>query len=252
MPPAPESSNVLAVASNPARSPAHPRAGPARPAMRRGRPSCGATGNTEGMATTPPVFHSPYSHGFVRAAAAVPEVRVGDPEFNGRRTVALARRAHELHAGLVIFPELGIAAYSSEDLFHQGALLDGVTGALERIVAASAELAPVIVVGAPVTAEGGLFNAAVVVHRGRILGAVPKSYIPEYREYYEKRQFRAARDLVGDHVRLLGAAVPFGADLVFACRDVPAFALGVEICEDVWTAVPPSTYLALAGATVLA
>jgi NAD+ synthase (glutamine-hydrolysing) len=204
------------------------------------------------MATSPPVFHSPYSHGFVRAAAAVPEVRVGDPQFNGRRTVALARRAHELHAGLVIFPELGIAAYSSEDLFHQGALLDGVTGALEQIVAASAELAPVIVVGAPVTAEGGLFNAAVVVHRGRILGAIPKSYIPEYREYYEKRQFRAARDLVGDHLRLLGETVPFGADLVFACRDVPAFALGVEICEDLWTAIPPSTYLALGGATVLA
>ncbi|MGA2014207.1 MAG: NAD(+) synthase [Solirubrobacteraceae bacterium] len=197
-------------------------------------------------------FASPYSHGFVRVCAAVPEVRVGDPEVNGQRTLELARQAHEHNAALVIFPELGLAAYSSEDLFHQGALLDAAWGALARIVLASAELRPLIVVGVPVTAEGGLFNAAVVVHRGRILGAVPKSYVPEYREYYEKRQFRAARDLIGDRLSLLGEEVPFGADLVFACGDVASFAVHVEICEDLWTPVPPSTYGALAGATVLA
>ena len=146
-------------------------------------------------------FESPYAHGFVRVAAAVPRVRVGDPRFNGARTVELARRAHEDHAALVIFPELGLAAYSSEDLFHQGALLDAVTGAIHEVVRASEALRPVIVVGAPVQAEGGLFNAAVVIHRGQILGAVPKSYLPEYHEYYEKRQFRAARDLVGDELR---------------------------------------------------
>ena len=96
-----------------------------------------------------------------------------------------------------------------------------MSGALHEIVRASEDLLPVIVVGAPVQAEGGLFNAAIVIHRGRILGAVPKSYIPEYHEYYEKRQFRAARDLVSDEVRLLGETVPFTPDLVFACRDVP-------------------------------
>ncbi|MGZ4171599.1 MAG: NAD(+) synthase [Solirubrobacteraceae bacterium] len=200
----------------------------------------------------PAPFHSPYTHGFVRAAAAVPHVRVGDPRFNGGRTVELARRAHEDHVALVIFPELGLAAYSSEDLFHQDALLDGVLDALAEVVAASEHLRPVIVVGAPLRAEGGLFNAAVVIHRGRILGAVPKSYVPEYHEYYEKRQFRAARDLVGDELALLGASVPFTPDVVFACRDLPAFVLGVEICEDLWTPIPPSTYTALAGATVLA
>jgi NAD+ synthase (glutamine-hydrolysing) len=197
-------------------------------------------------------FDSPYAHGFVRVAAAVPRVRVGDPRFNGARTVELARRAHEEHAALVIFPELGLAAYSSEDLFHQEALLDAVTGAIHEIVRASESLRPVLVVGAPVQAEGGLFNAALVIHRGQILGAVPKSYIPEYHEYYEKRQFRAARDLVGTELRLLDTTVPFTPDLIFACRDVPAFILGVEICEDLWTPVPPSTYAALAGATVLA
>ncbi len=197
-------------------------------------------------------FGSPYAHGFVRVAAAVPRVRVGDPRFNGARTVELAQRADAEHAALVIFPELGLAAYSSEDLFHQEALRDAVSGALHEVVRASEDLLPVLVVGAPVQAEGGLFNAAIVIHRGRILGAVPKSYIPEYHEYYEKRQFRAARDLVREEVRLLGETVPFTPDVVFACRDVPGFVLGVEICEDLWTPVPPSTYTALAGATVLA
>jgi NAD+ synthase (glutamine-hydrolysing) len=196
-------------------------------------------------------FGSPYAHGFLRVAAAVPHVRVGDPVFNGARTIELARRAGDEQAALVIFPELGLAAYSSEDLFHQEALLDGVAEALAEVVRASEQLRPVIVVGAPVQAEGGLFNAAIVVHRGRILGAVPKSYVPEYREYYEKRQFRAARDLVGDELRLLGDTVPFTPQMVFACRDVPAFVLHVEICEDLWTPVPPSTYAAMAGATVL-
>ncbi len=198
-----------------------------------------------------PPFGNPYSHGFLRVAAAVPEVRVGDPEFNAARTVALARRAHEQHASLVIFPELGLAAYSSEDLFHQRALLDATSAALATVVDASRELDCVVVAGAPVAAEQGLYNAAVIVHRGRILGAVPKSFLPEYREYYEKRQFRAARDLVGVDVELIGKTVPFGADLLFTCRDLPALTLFVEICEDLWAPIPPSTYGALAGATVL-
>src|ERR1700744_692262 len=162
-------------------------------------------------------FESPCAHGFVRVAAAVPRVRVGDPRFNGARTVELAQRAHADHAALVIFPELGLAAYSSEDLFHQGALLDAVAGAIHEVFRASESLRPVIVVGAPVQAEGGLFNAALVIHRGQILGAVPKSYIPEYHEYYEKRQFRAARDLVGDELRLLDTTVPFNPEMVLVC-----------------------------------
>ena len=199
-----------------------------------------------------PVFGSLYSHGFVRLACAVPHVSVGDPAENGRRTVALAREADERGAALVLFPELGLAAYSSEDLFHQSALLDAAQGALHEVVQASAMLRAVIVVGVPLAIDGGLFNCAVVVHRGAILGVAPKSFLPEYREFYEKRQFRAARDLVADEMTLLGQRVPVGADLVFSCTDLPGFALFVEICEDLWTAIPPSTYGALAGATVLA
>ena len=202
--------------------------------------------------TGPAPFQSPYAHGFVRVAAAVPHVRVGDPGFNAQRTLELARRAHDQHAALVLFPELGLAAYSSEDLFHQEALLDGVASAVAEIVTASEHLRPLIVVGAPVQAEGGLFNAALVINRGTILGAVPKSFVPEYREYYEKRQFRAARDLAGAELSLVGQTIPFTPDLVFAATDVPAFRLGIEICEDLWAPIPPSTYAALAGATVLA
>jgi NAD+ synthase (glutamine-hydrolysing) len=200
----------------------------------------------------PEQFDSPFSHGFVRVAAGVPHLRVGDPRFNARCTIELAQRAHAAGAALVVFPELGLAAYSSEDLFHQQALLDGVSQALADVVAASRRLRPLIVVGAPVQAEGGLFNAGIVLHRGEILGAVPKSYIPEYREYYEKRQFRAARDLIGDEIRLLGRSVPFSPDVIFACRELPGFVVGAEVCEDLWTPVPPSTYAAMAGATVIA
>ncbi len=197
-------------------------------------------------------FSSLYSHGFARVAAAVPHTRVGDPAANADRTIELAKRASEAHASLVIFPELGLSAYAIDDLLHQQALLDAVLQALRRIVAESSSLWPLIVVGAPLQAEHGLFNTAVVIHRGRVLGVVPKSYLPEYREYYEKRQFRAARDAIGTHIALLDEELPFGNDLLFASTDLEAFTLHVEICEDLWSAIPPSTYGALAGATVLA
>jgi NAD+ synthase (glutamine-hydrolysing) len=197
-------------------------------------------------------FASLYRHGFVRVAAAVPHMRIGEPEFNAERTAALAQRASDDHAGLVIFPELGLSGYSIDDLLHQEALLNAVVTAIERIVAASASLAPVIAVGAPLRSEHGLFNTAVVIHRGKVLGVVPKSYLPEYREYYEKRQFRAARDAIADRIRLHGEEVPFGSDLLFAATDLPGFVLHVEVCEDLWVPIPPSTYAALAGATVLA
>ncbi|MBV9002433.1 MAG: NAD(+) synthase, partial [Solirubrobacterales bacterium] len=197
-------------------------------------------------------FDSLYSHGFARVAAAVPRLRIGEPAFNAERTLSLARQASDDHAALVIFPELGLSGYAIDDLLHQGALLDAVEEAIRRIAAESADLQPILVVGAPLRFEHGVFNCAVAIHRGAVLGVVPKSYLPEYREYYEKRQFRAARDAVGERIRIAGAEVPFGADLLFCSRDLPGFVLHVEVCEDLWVAVPPSTFGALAGATVLA
>lgn len=197
-------------------------------------------------------FHSLYRHGFARMAVAVPAVRVADPGFNLTSTLDLARDAAARGAVCVIFPELGISAYSNEDLFHQEALLAAVQAALAELLTASAELAPLLLVGVPLRLRGLLFNCAAVIHRGQLLGLVPKSYLPNYREFYEKRQFAAARDATFHSVDLLGQRVPFGTDLLFTARDLPNFVLHVEICEDVWTPIPPSTYAALGGATVLA
>jgi NAD+ synthase (glutamine-hydrolysing) len=197
-------------------------------------------------------FGSIYSHGFIRAAVCIPFVRVADPSFNVEQTLGLARQAANLHAAVTLFPELGLSAYSNEDLFHQDALLDATRAAVARLVQESAALTPVLLVGAPLRFEEKLFNCAVAVYRGRVLGIVPKTYLPNYREFYEKRQFTSGRDAVSREVFFLGEQVPFGNDLVFTATSVPGFALHVEICEDVWTPIPPSTYGALAGATVLA
>ena len=200
---------------------------------------------------SPRPFASLYSHGFARVAAAVPHMRIVEPAYNAERTLALARQASDEHAALVVFPELGLSGYSIDDLLHQDALLDGVVAAIGRIADESATLSPMLLVGAPLRCEHGLFNCAVVIHRGRVLGVVPKSYLPEYREYYEKRQFRAARDASGDTIPLLGSHVPFGPDLLFGARDLPGFVVHVEVCEDLWVPIPPSAFGALAGATVL-
>jgi len=134
---------------------------------------------------SPRPFGSLYNHGFARVAAAVPHMRIAEPAYNADRTLALARQASDEHAALAVFPELGLSGYSIDDLLHQEALLDGVVAAIGRIADESANLTPMLLVGAPLRCEHGLFNCAVVIHRGRVVGVVPKSYLPEYREFYE-------------------------------------------------------------------
>ena len=197
-------------------------------------------------------FHSIYSHSFIRASVCIPFLKVADPVYNVERTIELARRASDLHAAVALFPELGISSYTADDLFHQEVLLDAAVEGLAQIVETSRDLSPILLVGAPLRFEGKLFNCAVAIYRGRMLGIVPKTYLPNYREFYEKRQFTSARSAVAREVRLLGQTVPFGNDLVFDALNVEDFSLHVEICEDLWTPIPPSTYAALAGATVLA
>ncbi len=197
-------------------------------------------------------FHSIYSHGFVRVAVCVPTVRVADPAYNVERTLDLARQASDAGAGVALFPELGLSAYTNEDLHLQDALLGSVQDAVVRIVEESRALNPVLLVGAPLRFEAKLFNCAVVIHRGRILGIVPKSYLPSYREFYERRQFTPGRFAARTDVDFLGAPCPFGVDLVFEATDLEGLVLFVEICEDLWVPIPPSTWGALAGATVLA
>ena len=195
---------------------------------------------------------SVYANGFARVAGAVPVLTLAEPAVNAARTVELATQAADDGACLVVFPELGLCGYSVDDLFHQDALLDGCRVALDDIVAASAGLKPVLCVGLPMRVGDGLYNCAAVIHDGAVLGVVPKSYLPNYREFYEQRFFAAARDAIPTTVRIGDDEVPFGADLVFEARDLPGFALFVEICEDGWVAIPPSTWAALGGATVLA
>ncbi|MGF1614001.1 MAG: NAD(+) synthase [Gammaproteobacteria bacterium] len=204
------------------------------------------------MHAKPLPFHCIYRHGYLRVAVCTPAVKVADPAFNLEQTLALARQASDASAALVIFPELGLSAYSNDDLFHQDALLDAVEDAAQAVLQASQDLTPVLAVGLPLQAEGKLFNCAAVMCRGRTLGLVPKSFLPNYREFYEKRQFTSGLHATRPSVRFLGEEVPFGADLIFTAANYPDFRVHVEICEDLWVPIPPSTYAALAGATILA
>ena len=196
-------------------------------------------------------FDSIYSHGFIRAAVCVPSLKVADPAFNLERTLELARQASKANVAVALFPELGLSAYSNEDLFHQDALLEASRVAVARLVKESTALTPVLLVGAPLRFDAKLFNCAVIIYRGRVLGLTPKTYLPNYREFYEKRQFTAGHQAISQEVVFLGERVPFGNDLIFEAGNVEGFMLHVEVCEDVWTPIPPSTYAALAGATVL-
>jgi NAD+ synthase (glutamine-hydrolysing) len=196
-------------------------------------------------------FQAIHSHGFVRVAACTPAVAVGDPGFNAAETLKLARDGHARGCDLMLFPELGISAYAIDDLFLQDALLARVEAEIAGLAAASAELSPVLVIGAPVRHGGALYNAAVVIHRGKILGIVPKSFLPNYREFYENRWFAPGAGVVGLKAQLAGQHVPFGTDLVFEATDLADFSFAAEICEDLWSPAPPSTQAALAGALIL-
>jgi NAD+ synthase (glutamine-hydrolysing) len=196
-------------------------------------------------------FYSAYRHGFVRVAACTHRTTIGDPAANAAAVLGLARACHDDSVALAVFPELTLSGYSIEDIVLQDALLDAVEEALLEIVAASTDLLPVLVVGAPLRYRHRVYNTAVIVHRGVVLGVVPKSYLPTYREFYEYRQI-APGDQEHGSIRLGDTETPFGPDLLFAAADLPGFVLHVEICEDMFVPVPPSAEAALAGATVLA
>ena len=196
-------------------------------------------------------FHSIHTHGFVRAAVCTPAVIPGDPGFNAAETLRLAREGDARGCDLMLFPELGISAYAIDDLFMQDALLRRVEAEISALVTASATLKPVLIVGAPLAHNGRLYNCAVAISRGRILGVVPKSFLPNYREYYEKRWFAPGAGVTGLEMVIAGQTVPFGTDLVFAADDLADFVFHMEICEDFWAPQPPSTFGAMAGALIL-
>jgi NAD+ synthase (glutamine-hydrolysing) len=189
--------------------------------------------------------------GFARVSVAVPLCEVGDFERNAQSTLALWRRAHEEGSALVAFPELGISTYTVRDLLFDRHLLDGCERALLWLTQEGRALCPLAVVGLPVRFGGGLYNAAVAIQGGRILGLVPKAYLPNYREFEERRWFRPGSEVPpGSAIDIAGARVPFGLDLLFEADGVRDLRVGVEICEDVWVQVPPSAHQVSAGATV--
>lgn len=195
-------------------------------------------------------FHSIHTHGFVRVGACTPRASVGDTIANADETIALAQQGHDRNADLLVFPELNITSYAIDDLHLQTAQHAATQAAIARIAAATAALRPVLVVGAALPRNGRLYNCAVIIARGRILGVVPKIFLPNYREYYEKRWFASGAGLIGLDMMLAGQTVPFGTDLLFAASDLAPFVFHAEICEDYWAPTPPSTVGALAGALI--
>ena len=196
-------------------------------------------------------FNNLYNHGFVRVAACAPVVAPANPNANAEAILKLWRQADAERAALLLTPELSLSGYAIDDLLLQEPLLDAVEAAISKLVAESENLFPVLVVGAPLRSRTSVFNCAVVIHRGAILGVVPKSFLPNYREFYEKRYFSVASDTEDDLISVAGDWVDFGAKVVFTATDLPDFAFHVEICEDFWAPQPPSTMGVLAGANIL-
>jgi NAD+ synthase (glutamine-hydrolysing) len=192
-------------------------------------------------------------HGFVRVAAAVPVLRLADPRANAARTIDLLHRAADEAVDVVVFPEMGLTGYTCNDLFYQRTLQEGAADALRSVAVASARLfGGLAVVGLPLVVDDQVYNCAAVVHRGEVLGVVPKSYLPTYKEFYDARFFAPAATAYSRSVRLFDNDVPFGTDLLFRCTNVTDLVVGVEICEDLWGPVPPSSLQAFHGATILA
>ena len=195
-------------------------------------------------------FESVYRHGFARVAACTIPVAIADPARNAAAVVAAAREAHDEGAAVAVFPELCLTGYAIDDLVMQDVVLDATRTAIADIAAASRALRPLLVVGAPLLLGSRLYNCAVVIHRGAVLGVAPKTYLPTYREFYEARWYASGADAPAATV-LGGEEVPVGADLLFEASDVPGLVVHAEVCEDMWVPIPPSSTAALAGATVL-
>ena len=189
--------------------------------------------------------------GFIKVAAGTPDIRVADCEYNRAEITALIDKAYATGVRILALPELCITGYTCQDLFFQQALLDGALNSLREITEHTAGSDMLISVGCPLRFRGELYNCAVVLKDGKILGVVPKKFLPNYNEFYEKRHFTAAPEGQFD-IELFGESVPFGLGLLFECRTMPELVFAAELCEDLWAAEPPSISLALGGATIIA
>lgn len=197
-------------------------------------------------------FYNPYSQGFFRCAAATPLVTLANPARNVSSQIIIAQQCHKLHVGVVVFPELSLSGYSIQDLFQQQCLLKECENALTTLILASKDLKPLLITGLPILIDGRLFNCAAAIQAGKLLGIVPKSVLPNYREFYEKRHFSSANELLCDNIVFAGQNAPIGTNLLFRCREYPAAIMGIEIGEDLRAPITPGTFAAMAGATIIA
>ena len=192
------------------------------------------------------------NYGFVRVAAAVPKMKVGDIDYNVTQILEFAKKASQKGAVITVFPELAITGYTLGDLFHQQLLTDKAKEALGQIAEASRKIDGILAVGLPIVLENKIFNTAAIISNGKILGIIPKTYIPNYKEFYEKRWFASAVELNQKETELFGYKVPIGTDILFRIKNLPDAILGVEICEDLWVPIPPSSFQTVQGATIIA
>lgn len=190
-------------------------------------------------------------HGFVRVAAAVPELKVAGCSFNADNIIEMIAEADKAGVQVIAFPELSLTAYTCADLFQQQLLLKGALEGLRRTAESTKGLGIAAIVGLPLLADNQLFNCAAVIQDGKVIGIVPKTYVPGYGEFYEERWFASGKDVKSSFVNLLGSQVPFGTDLLFEAQGKENISFGIEICEDLWAPVPPSSYQAVAGATLI-
>src|ERR1700730_8835863 len=198
-----------------------------------------------------PPFFSPYRHQFIRVGVCVPHVAVTEPRRNADYVIDLLAAGDQARVALMVFPELCLSAYAIDDLLFQDAVLDEVVRQVDRLICASRERFPAFVVGAALRSQGHLYNCGIVIHRGALLGVVPKVFLPNYREYYERQHFTSGDGLLGRSIAISGHEAPFGRDLLFAARGKAGFTFHVEVCEDLWVPPPPSTSAALARAGIL-
>jgi NAD+ synthase (glutamine-hydrolysing) len=190
-------------------------------------------------------------YGFVRVGAAVPKLKVANCEYNCSQIIDLIKKADKEHVKFLVFPELCITAYSCGDLFHQEILLKEASKQLKNILENTKDTDLVAIVGIPLSFNNQLFNCAVVIQAGRILGAVPKTFIPNYSEFYEERWFATGNKALADTINICGHNSPFGIDLLFESRRSSELCFGIEICEDLWVPIPPSSYQCMNGATLI-
>src|SRR3954447_22989933 len=190
-------------------------------------------------------FRSLYRHGFARVAACTTRTALADPATNAETILHIARACDRQAVAVAVFPELGLSSYSIGDLLQQVVLLDAVEAAIDTLIVASTDLMPLLLVGAPLRYQGALYNCAVAIHRGQLLGVVPKIHLPNYREFYETRHFVVGHGMAGGAIALGALTAPVGRALLFAAEDVPGLIVHAEICEDIWIPVPPSSQAAL-------